>query len=148
MHRWLIFHKSLPLDVGIFFLQQDFKEWRELPEVEISALLWLTLKGGSEPASKCEIANFSKRETPVVFLPKKKKKRKSQKYIHPEYQSPEIIHITLQLWQETKFLEFEASESFHCASVTAIDMGDNNLEGLSFSEGLSLIFFKMKKGPI
>ena len=95
--------------------------------MEISALLLLTLKGGMEPALKHAVTDFSKRETLVIFLPKKKKK-KSQKHIHPEYQSPEIIHITLQLWQETRFLEFEASETFHCAVIIAIDVGDKNLE--------------------
>lgn len=94
--------------------------------MEISALLLLTLKGGMEPALKHAVTDFSKREILVIFLPKKKKK--SQKHNHPESQSPEIIHITLQLWQETRFLEFEASETFHCAAVTAIDVGDNNLE--------------------
>lgn len=93
--------------------------------MEISALLLLTLKGGMEPALKHAVTDFSKRETLVIFLPKKKK---SQKYIHPEYQSPEIIHITLQLWQETRFLEFEASETFHCVAIIAIDVGDKNLE--------------------
>ena len=96
--------------------------------MEISALLLLTLKGGMEPALKHAVTDFSKRETLVIFLPKKKKKNKYQKHIHPKYQSPEIIHITLQLWQETRFLELEASETFHCAAVTAIDVGDNNLE--------------------
>ena len=91
--------------------------------MEISALLLLTLKGSMEPALKHAVTDFSKRETRYFC-----QKKKSQKHIHPEYQSPEIIHITLQLWQETRFLEFEASETFHCAAITAIDVGDNNLE--------------------
>lgn len=70
----------MPLDIGIFFLQQALEKQKELPSVEISAVLWLTLKGGSAPASKRETTDFSKRKTLVVFLPEK-----SQKHIHPEY---------------------------------------------------------------
>lgn len=35
-----------------------------------------------------------------------------------EWQSPEMIRITLQLWQETRFLECGASETFHPAALT------------------------------
>lgn len=136
------FSQFLLLDVGLFFWQQDsWEKWEELPQVEISVLLLLTLKGAEEPALWHEISDFSKRDRPRWYYWKKKK---SQKHIHPEYQSPEIIHITLQLWQETRFLELRHLKHFIVA-VTATDTGDNNPERWCLQRGYLWFLFKIQR---
>lgn len=112
------FRNLCPWIVAYFSHNKAAEKRKELPSVEISAPLLLTPKGVSDPASKRKTADFSKIDSNGTSA-----KKKSQKRIHPEEGSPEIIHITLQLWQETRSWELAASETFQCAAATAIHLG-------------------------
>lgn len=78
-----------------------------------------------EPALK-HVTDFSKRETLVIFLPKKKKKIPET---HPSLSiRAQKLFISLCSSGKRPDSEFEASETFHCAVIIAIDVGDKNLE--------------------
>lgn len=82
LHLWLVF---APGDWHIFLATK----MGNITLCGKLTLLLLTLKGASE----CEITDFPTRHRLSGITAKKKKK--SQKHIHPEYQSQEIIYITL-----------------------------------------------------
>lgn len=59
--------------------------------MEISVLLLLTLKGGMEPALKHAVTDFSKKETLVIFLPKKKKKKNPRNTSIPSIRAQKLF---------------------------------------------------------
>lgn len=104
--------------------------------MEISALLLLTLKGASEPASRHEIADFSKRDRLRPYFCQKNPRNTSILSIRAQK-----LFISLcgsgkrpDSWNSRHLKHF-------IVAVTATDMGDNHLERWSFPERVSLISF-------
>lgn len=108
------FSQFLLLDVGLFFWQQDsWEKWEELPQVEISVLLLLTLKGAEEPALWHEISDFSKRDRPRWYYWKKKKIPET----HPSWVSePRNYSYHSAALARDQIPGIKASEAFHCCS--------------------------------